>query len=267
MYKVYVADDSVLVRKEIILTTPWKDLDCVVVGQAGDGRTAYNEILSLHPDIVIADIKMPKMDGLKLISELKKQREETEFIVISGYSEFEYAITAIKLEVKNYILKPISDDELKDTLRKTIEQIKKRKNIERLNSNVQNAVKTTKICFEDILKTDFNQNSYIKKITDYMFTHYMEDTSVKDVANNFFISESYLAKLFKREMNVTFNDYLTYIRIKASMEMLKVNQAKVYEVSLAVGYKDYRYFSLIFKKLVGMSPKEYQMHLTDIPGN
>lgn len=59
MYRVFIADDAVLVRKELVLTTPWEELGCVVVGQAEDGRAAINQIAGLNPDIVITDINCP----------------------------------------------------------------------------------------------------------------------------------------------------------------------------------------------------------------
>ena len=128
MYKVYVADDSILFRKELVLTTPWEALNCNVIGQAGDGYIAMDEIIKTNPDIVITDIRMPKMDGLELIKELKDRDFDAEFIVISAYSEFEYALKAIKLGVHDYVLKPINDEELMETLSKVIERIKEKEN-------------------------------------------------------------------------------------------------------------------------------------------
>lgn len=257
MYKVYVAEDAVLVRKEIVQTTPWEDFNCVVVGQSGNGEEANRQILELQPDIAIIDIQMPGMNGLDLIHSLKQADVKTEFIVISGYSEFAYAMMAIKLEVRNYILKPISDEELHQTLRKTISRIQDIQKNQYLVSKVQDSVHNNRLQFDSILKVNPNQIKYSKKVTDYLKEHYMDDITIKDVAAYFYISESYLSKIFKKELNVTFNDYLTHIRIKMSLNMLKSGEYKIYEIAANVGYKDYRYFSMMFKKLVGMTPKEY----------
>lgn len=245
MYKVYIVDDAVLVRKELVFTTPWEQLNCMVVGQAEDGRQALEEILKLEPDIVITDIKLPYMSGLELIRELKEQNCHSEFIVISGFSEFEYAFSAIKLEVQDYILKPISDEELLKTLEKTIERIKYGKQY----TAGENLIKEYDI---------ENLNQYLRKAVFYIKEHYKEEISLKDIAGELMISESYLVKLFKVEMRTTFVEYMTKIRIGNSLKLLKKSSMPIYQVAEEVGFKDYRYFSMVFKKVTKLTPKEFQ---------
>lgn len=249
MYKVYIADDSILVRKELVLTTPWETLNCNVVGQAGNGHTALDEILKLQPDIVITDIRMPKMDGLELIKELKEKGSTAEFVVISGYSEFEYALSAIKLEVNDYILKPISDTELIQTINKIISRIEEHRDasvIEDLKENI----------LEDY--ADKNLSVHLRNAIEHIKSNYMNDLTIKDVTKGLNISESYLTKLFKQEINITFIEYLTQVRIRKAIELMKENNLPIYRIAEKVGYKDYRYFSMVFKKMIGISPKKYQ---------
>lgn len=243
MYRVFIADDAALVRKELVLTTPWEEWGCVVIGQAEDGRAALKQITELDPDIVITDIKMPYLGGLELIRELKAQGSKAEFILISAYSEFEYALDAIKLEVLNYILKPISDEELAQTMKRTIRRLSEKKTNDR----------------PELFSFDTNNvNAYLRNAIAFIRSHYPEDLSIKDVAAALYISESYLGKLFKREINTTFVEYVTKVRIYESLELLKDKNIPIYKVSEQVGYRDYRYYSVIFKKLVGVTPKEYQ---------
>lgn len=251
MYKVYIVDDAALVRKELVLTTPWETLDCMVVGQAEDGVKAYEEILNLKPDIIITDIKMSIMGGLELIHKLKAQGFCAEFIVISGYSEFEYAFSAIKLEVLDYILKPISDEELMNTLRKTIKRIKAKENQQESGERPG---------YEDLMGgfDSKNINTHLRKAITYIQEHSSSEISLKEVSQALFISESYLAKLFKTEINTTFVEFVTQVRIKYSLELLKDGQMPIYEIAQKVGYKDYRYFSMVFKKMIGITPKEFQ---------
>lgn len=244
MYRVFIVDDAALVRKELVLTTPWEELGCVVIGQAEDGRAALQQITQLNPDIVITDIKMPYMGGLELIHELKEQGSEAEFILISAYSEFEYALDAIKLEVLNYILKPISDEELAQTIKKTIRRIS-----EKQKTNIRS----------DLFSFNTSSvNAHLRNAIAYIRSHYQEDLSIKEVAAVLYISESYLGKLFKMEINTTFVEYVTKVRIYESLELLKNKNMPIYEVSEQVGYKDYRYYGLLFKKMMGITPKEYQ---------
>jgi len=259
VYKVYIVDDAALVRKELVLTTPWESLNCSVVGQAGNAETALEQILELKPDIVITDIKMGQMSGLDLIRELKLRNISSEFIVISGYSEFEYAFSAIKLEVKNYILKPISDEELIQTLKKTIEQIETKKRATIISEQIKTEEPMDKIrtvLFE--AESKGKMHIYLRKALEFIQANYMEDLTMRDVASSLFISESYLTKLFKNELNITFIEYLTNYRIRKAIELMKDINLPIYEVAARVGYKDYRYFSAIFKKLIGITPNEYR---------
>lgn len=259
MFKVFIVDDAVLVRKELVLTTDWEGLNCSVVGEAGNAQTAMELILELKPDIVITDIKMGHMSGLDLIRELKARNVEAEFIVISGYSEFEYAFSAIKLEVQNYILKPISDEEIVQTIKKTIAQIetKKRATILKENIDIKDPEeKIRAVLYEAESKS--HMNVYLRKALEHIRLYYMEDLGVKEVAGNLFISESYLTKLFKQELNITFIEYLTQVRIRKAIDLMQDISLPIYLISERVGYKDYRYFSAIFKKMIGLTPNEYR---------
>ena len=112
MYQVYIVDDAVLTRKALVMTMPWDQWGCVVVGSADDGEKAFEDIREMEPDIVITDIRMVHVGGLELIGRCRAQGIRSQFIIISGYNEFEYAKAALRMEVLDYILKPIDDEEL-----------------------------------------------------------------------------------------------------------------------------------------------------------
>ena len=110
MFQVYIVDDAVLTRKALVMTMPWDQWECVVVGSADDGDRAFYEIREMRPDLVITDIRMVRVSGLEMIRRCREEGIETQFIIISGYNEFEYAKAALKMEVVDYILKPIDDE-------------------------------------------------------------------------------------------------------------------------------------------------------------
>lgn len=101
-----------------------------------------------------------------------------------------------------------------------------------------------------------DNNVYVSKIKEYIKREYNNPITVEDVASNLNISSYYLMHIFKEKMGITFNQYLTQIRVDKAKEMLKSGQYKVYEVAEATGYKDASYFSYIFKKMTGISPKK-----------
>ena len=118
MLKVLLADDEVRVCRLIEALGDWQALDMEVCGMAHNGVEALRIIEEAHPDLVITDIRMPGCDGLELISRAKALQPDLEFVIISGYRQFEYAQSAIKYGVGDYLLKPIKKEELTATLQK-----------------------------------------------------------------------------------------------------------------------------------------------------
>lgn len=118
MMKVLIADDEARVCQLIQNLMDWDALDMTVIGIAHNGIEALDIIRTGAPDLVITDIRMPGCDGLDLISRAKLLDPKIEFIIISGYRHFEYAQSAIKYGVSDYLLKPIKKDELRETLEK-----------------------------------------------------------------------------------------------------------------------------------------------------
>ncbi|WP_163195338.1 response regulator [Clostridium thermarum] len=139
MYKLILVDDEEEVRKGVLKKIEWEKYGFEIVGEAENGREALDMVERTFPDLVITDIKMPFMNGIELAEYLKEKSPTTKVIILTGFDEFEYAHKAIKLNVIEYVLKPISARELIEVLIKTKalldEEIMERKNIEALREN------------------------------------------------------------------------------------------------------------------------------------
>ena len=118
MLKVIIADDEPKVALLIKSLIDWEKLGMELSGIAQNGSEALTLIGQCDPDVIVTDIRMPVIGGLELISEAKKIKPSLEFIIISGYKHFDYAHSAIKFGVSDYLLKPINQDELMSTLEK-----------------------------------------------------------------------------------------------------------------------------------------------------
>lgn len=118
MLKVLIADDEEKICQLIEKLIDWTALGMEIAGVANNGIEAFEKIGALAPDVVVTDIRMPGYDGLDLIKKTRELGLGVEFVIISGYRHFEYAQTAIKFGVSDYLLKPIRKDELTETLRK-----------------------------------------------------------------------------------------------------------------------------------------------------
>lgn len=115
-YRVIIIDDEVWTREVIRSLGDWELLNLEIVGEASDGEYGIELIRQLKPDLVITDINMPRMNGLKLISEMRNAGSEAQVIIISGHDDFDYIHSALKLGVSDYLLKPIKPDELNKQL-------------------------------------------------------------------------------------------------------------------------------------------------------
>ena len=97
MLKVVVIEDEELVRRGIVMAVDWASVDCEVVGEASNGEAGLEEIRRLRPDIVVTDIRMPRMDGLEMLRRLREEGCGVSVILLTAYSDFSYAQAALKL--------------------------------------------------------------------------------------------------------------------------------------------------------------------------
>ena len=249
MLKVLVVEDEEMIRKGIVLAVDWAALDCVVVGEAADGAAALDAVERYDPSLIITDLKMPRMDGIQMLQQLRARGNNAYVIILTAYDSFSYAQSALRLGVSDYLLKPLKDGELEAAVRHIQGQEEARETKEAEEQDMPvirlSSVKNTK-------------NKYVEQAVQQIREHYQEDINISTVAGELEISEGYLSRVFKKETDYTFTSYLTLYRMKKAMTLLKDCRVKVYEVAEQVGYSDTAYFSAQFKKVTGISPSEYQ---------
>jgi two-component system response regulator YesN len=141
VYKVFLVEDEIVVREGIRNNIPWDKTAYTLAGEAPDGEMALAGIRDIKPDILITDIKMPFMDGLALSRIVKKTLPWIKIIILSGHDEFEYARKAISIGVEEYLLKPVSSQDMLEALDKIAARIDEEKeqvlSIEHLKKQVQ----------------------------------------------------------------------------------------------------------------------------------
>ncbi len=244
MFKILVVDDETIIRRGIMLGVDWASMDCIVVGEAANGAEGLEAVRQYNPNIIITDVRMPHMDGIQMLTELRRQNCPASFILLTAYSDFEYARSALKLGAVDYLLKPFQTQELTGAVTR-IRQKEKEQTI----LTPQNVLPLTK----------GDKSKYVLKALQYIADHYMDaDISITSIASHLAVSESHLSHVFKKETSYTVIGYLTQYRMHMAMKLLTDHRYKVYEVAEMTGYRDLAYFGHMFKKTVGISPSEYR---------
>lgn len=165
-YKILLVDDEEEIRQGMIKKIKWEELGFVVVGEAENGIEALDLIDKTTPDIVITDIRMPFMDGIKLAENIKYRYPTTKVVIISGFDEFEYAQTAIELGVVRYILKPINSIEMSEIL-----------------GELKNSLDEEKHSKNDIQRLKHNYNKSLPLLKERFLNYWIEDYVTIDIIN------------------------------------------------------------------------------------
>lgn len=234
---VLLVDDEIIIRQGFIKLFDWQAHDCQVIGQASDGLEALSKIDELKPDIVIMDINIPNMNGLKVIELSRIKHPDTAFVIVSGYDDFSYCRQALKLKITDYILKPVNYEEFGNC----IDNLK----ISLFESKKEN-------------KDSQQKDRMIVSITKYLQNHLQEDVSLNVLAQEFHLNAQYISQLFKSEIGVGFLTYLTNIRIEHAKKLLLSTDDAISDISDQCGYNDYRVFTKVFKKKEGITPSQFR---------
>lgn len=244
MLKVLVVDDESMVRKGIVLGFDWAALDCVIVGEATNGEEGLAAVEAYNPNLIITDVRMPRMDGLEMLGELRRRGNRAHVILLTAYSDFSYARNALQNGADDYLLKPFRNQDLVASIHRIQQKVQER----------------SALSPQDVLPlTKGDKSKYVLLAMNYIAEHYCDPgIGITMIANSLRVSEGHLSHVFKKETTYTIVGYLTQYRIHISMKLLQDCRYKVYEVAEMVGYRDVAYFGSTFKKLTGLSPSDYQ---------
>lgn len=150
MWKVLIADDEPKIRRGLSSAVHWAELDMEVVAEAEDGEMALELAQHTQPDILLVDICMPFLNGLQFIEKLKAVRKQGLVIVITGHDEFVYAQQAVRLQVFDYLLKPVGREQLKIALKKAVQNLEEACRLERYVSWVSRETKKNVLLLREV---------------------------------------------------------------------------------------------------------------------
>lgn len=272
-FKILIADDEEIVIDGLLDNIDWEKLNLSVCATSINGLDAYAKAVELKPQIILTDIRMPKMNGLELIEKIRLINPGTVFLIFSGYSEFEYAKKSIELDVINYILKPSSIEEISSALKKAVAKsidIIRQKDEKILLNELSRRVQISEFVEKtkdesydeqetsDIEHPDSYSDKIIEKVKNYIRKNYSADISLQMLADLVHVSPAYLSSLFKKKTDINISEYLLEIRMNQAKIMLRETELKIWEIAEKSGYYNQRYFCDVFKKYCKITASEYR---------
>ena len=254
--KLLVADDERTIRNGL-LSLPWESIGIQQVYQAENGLTAKEILKEEKIDIIISDIKMPGLSGLELAEYIKECAMDTAVILLTGYSDFEFARRALRNEVFDYMLKPIRPGSILETVRRVKEALERK----RYKAEVVRKYETASgsLNFREQISWMFQGvNRQTLEILLDMAENFSQGISLNSLAEKYHFSSAYLSRMIKKETGYSFSGILNAIRLAASVEFLLKNHGKINLICDLVGFSDQKYFNQVFKKTFGCSPGEFR---------
>ncbi|OXM84894.1 response regulator transcription factor [Paenibacillus rigui] len=240
MYQVLLIDDERWVRTSLKKVMEKTELPFTVIHEASNGLEALDWLKEHEADLILTDVRMPVMEGLQFVQEVRKQSREQQMIVVSGYDDFPYVQQALRSGVFDYLLKPVEVVDMKRCLQQWMMQHQ-----DRAPSKPE-------------LTSDPLEKSTIAKVQEYVQANLAGEITLTEAAARVHLNPSYLSQLFKQQLNRNFVDYIVEVRMEEAKRLLCCTSLRISEIADRVGYSDVAYFSNTFKKWNQCTPSEFR---------
>jgi len=247
MANLLIVDDESNTREGLLECIEWAKLGVNQVEQAEDGLIALQKTRVFKPDIILCDIRMPRMNGLEFSAKVRDFLPECKIIFLSGYSDKEYLKTAIQLQALDYIEKPVNLDEVRKAVGKAIALLGPEKiaapddEVHGLNKNVADIIRYIRTNFSDI------------------------NLSLKSIADFSSLTPTYICSIFKAGTGKTIRQFIIETRMEKAKGLLRAGRgsrdftdSKIQTVAKQIGYADPKYFAKLFRKYSGTTPSEFR---------
>lgn len=250
MFRVLIVDDEPDVITGLKLLIPWESFLISQIKTALSYSEAVQTALSFQPHITISDIRIDNAWGFDLAKQFSDLGISCPFIMISGYDDFEYVRRSMVIGARDYLLKPVCAEGLKQILYKIITE------------DYQTAIhfKTTESKDESIDPiTNFPYASYsnlTNKVLEVVHRDFAKALSLKMFSKLFMVSERHLGRLFSQDTGLKFSEYLFVFRLETAKNILLSTDYKISDVAALVGYSHPNYFHQHFRSYYNLSPTE-----------
>lgn len=230
MIKILVVEDEPRSRAATVSRLRSVLGEMALVETAEDGISAITKAAQVEPEIIFMDIELPVKNGLEAAAVIKRQRPEVHVVFLTAYDRFDYAVEALRSGAREYLLKPVSETDLRELLQK----------------------------FYEIPPAAQAATSFETALNVWVHRHYTEDISLESAAESMGMSPFYFSRQVKAVTGKTFLEFFTAYRIERAKCRLETTGMSVSEIGRSVGYVDSNYFAKAFKRVVGCTPSVYR---------
>lgn len=235
--QVLIVDDEPYMVDYLRKLVDWEQYGFEHVYTVGGGSMARDLLDKYQPELLITDIRMPKISGLDLCRHIFERKYSTKVMILSGYGEFEYAKQAIQYGVSEYLLKPILKEEFEEILEKMLERHFA------MQKEQQEKEKTGDVIFE---------------VENYIKENIESDLSLELLASVVHLNPSYLSRYFKDSTGENLSNFVTRCKMEKAACLLEHTEQKINEIMQQLGYQKSQHFAKIFREQYGVSPKDYK---------
>lgn len=246
MVDVMLVEDEKWVRVALRKVIEKSALPIRVAHEAADGISALDWLREHTVDLVFTDIRMPLMDGITLLKEIRRYGYKCDVVIVSGHDDFTYARDAIRHGAIDYLLKPVEVEHIESCIAHWQE----------LRRGVGDYKEEAKPCTPQ-------EQSAVEQVIHHIQANQVYHMTSCEAAELVHLNPSYFSKLFRNSMGMTFTDYMTNLRLEEAKRLLEVTSMRVSEIAERLGFTDIAYFSNTFKKNCGLTPSEYRRHVRD----
>ncbi len=245
MKNILIVDDEKYVRLGLRTLIERSGFCTGKIIECKNGMEALEQLELYAFDLILSDIKMPLMDGITLLTHITEKKLSDAFLVmISGYDDFNYAVSAMRQGACEYLLKPVEREAFQELLEKLDQELE------------QKALADVKPISE--IEPHQNKQQKIQIAITYIREHYSEDMNMAVVSNAVSMNYTFFSETFKEVTGKSFVDYVKDVRIHMAKKLLRTTGLPIAQVASQVGFKDDKHFSKTFKVETGVTPSEYK---------
>ncbi|WP_258881780.1 response regulator [Paenibacillus sp. sptzw28] len=212
-----------------------------IVQECTNGLEALDWLKKHEAQLILADVKMPVMDGISFVEQLCRLDDRPSVIFISGHDDFQAARKAMRFGVVDYLLKPVEVEDMTECLVRWMDKYMKR-------------TAPTEASFS----AGIDQPSTIEQVMQIIHESRARDISLTEVAAKVHMNPSYLSQYFKQQTGSRFVDYVVALRMEEAKMLVVRTSLRISEIAERLGYNDIAYFSNTFKKMTGKTPLEFR---------